>query len=188
MQRELFELKKRMELLEEYNKEGMDGKFLDQIKEMVELLSSIYNEKVNSYEGVATNRSKNVEPINEIEFLVKPFDYRMLNVDDTYVEKFSIIRTNELEKSDTLKAHDTFWQSHYIVKGNIYGSVPFELVDEKSVSLLRSYGWYVKKVKVYELGKNFDVQSERAFLNRFSKFMLIKEVNSKVFFLLDYGN
>jgi hypothetical protein len=189
MQREILELKKRVELLESYNQLNQDDKFMEQIREMVQLLNTIYNEKQNSYENKKNVNTNSMDPINEIEFIVKPFDYRMLNLDDTYVEKFSISRTNELERSNALKAHDKFWGTHYTVKGNIYGSFPLELADEKSLNMLKSFGWYVKKVKVYELGKVFDMESDgRAIINRFSKFMLIKEMNSKIFFLLDYGN
>ncbi|MFZ5969147.1 MAG: hypothetical protein ACOYVK_18480 [Bacillota bacterium] len=125
--------------------------------------------------------------INEVKFLYKPI-MKKNPYEGTYLEEFSQRRTEELKAAKALDVHNRFWQNHEISRGNIFGSVPMELISKDAVRKLLSFGWEEVDVAVLEVKEN--PCSIREFVEycemTFQHFLIVKEKSTGAEIILHY--
>lgn len=136
---------------------------------------------------IHTNRKFISEVINELDFLYKPVD-RINVFEGNYLEKFANERTDQLMKSRSINQHNEFWKIHQTVRGNIYGSVPKELIAEDSRETLRRFGWRDVSVKIHDFGiLNIDVDELINYIEEnFEYFILLFEEETNTHLVLEY--
>jgi len=91
--------------------------------------------------------------ISTLPFLYKPIEVKNY-YDGDYLEKFSERRTDDLKRAGVLELHNKFWMSNNVECGNVFGSIPFELINEEAASILLSYGWEKADVSIYEVAED----------------------------------
>ncbi len=125
--------------------------------------------------------------LNELEFLYKPINKASI-YEGNYLERFSDERTSQLMKSRSINQHNEFWKMNQIVKGNVYGSVPSELLNNDSIETLRRFGWKDVWVKIHDFGAikvSMDVfisELER----KFDDYILLYEEETETHLVLEY--
>jgi len=194
MRQKIFELKKLVNELESYMYNKNDVKILeiankicDTSKQITELQKSDKNEENNNKLKLENEKViDGLEFISSIDFLYKPMGKKNFYEGD-YLEKFAAIRTDELKRADVLKIHNKFWIANEIEKGNIFGSIPIDLINSESNKLLISYGWKSINVDIYK-NKEFTIKKDLFDLikKQFENYLLIKEKKNNEYFILDY--
>jgi hypothetical protein len=133
------------------------------------------------------NEDKNYRTINTLEFLYKPMHFSNI-YEGNEIEYFSKERTEELVESGAIDAHNEFWQTHEIIYGNVYGSVPSELISKDMFSKLIRCGWKKVSVDIIEY-KNLesDKQMRSVAEKKYRHYILLKENETKSTLLLRYN-
>jgi hypothetical protein len=125
--------------------------------------------------------------INEIKFLYKPV-LKKNYYEGTYLEEFSKKRTEDLKEAKALDIHNRFWQTYEVMRGNVFGSVPQELIQKDATRRLLGYGWdevTVKVIEVCERQCSIKELVEFCELN-FDHFLIVKEKASESEIILHY--
>ncbi len=114
--------------------------------------------------------------INTIPFLYKPIQIDN-PYDGDYLERFSVERTDQLTHAGALNAHNSFWTDHNVMRGNIFGSVPKELLSDDAAYALKRMGWLEVKVDILDFGRRItDVKAVKEFCDEnFNHFIMISE-------------
>ncbi|MGB3367976.1 MAG: hypothetical protein WBA54_10835 [Acidaminobacteraceae bacterium] len=161
--------------------ESLKDEFYDENSIKIELEKSkkvLVKEKVDKFNG---------DVLNTLEFVYKPVT--VINVyDGNYLEEFSERRTEELSKAYAINNHNEFWKQHSTINGNVYGSVPCELIKQTSIDMLIDFGWKSVEVDIV------DYNSEIPDLNNLTKyceslyshFIIINEQNTNEPLVLHY--
>lgn len=127
-----------------------------------------------------------VEKINELTFLYKPMEKKNY-LEGDYLEKFSSQRDNELQKSNAMKIHNTFWKANSVEHGNIFGSVPIDLIDENAASKLLNCGWRIAEVCIYDVKLAMDLwELNDRCLKQFENFLIVKEKRDGYTLIFEY--
>lgn len=125
--------------------------------------------------------------INDVEFLVKTVSVTNAYSDD-YLENFVKVRSDQLENAKAMDAHNEFWMNYMVIHGNVFGSVPRELLKVDSSDKLKSFGWKAVKVSVFDFGKA--LERTLAFYEycdlEFGNYIIVKEVETEAYLLLQY--
>lgn len=128
------------------------------------------------------------EHVNDVPFLIKVVTVTNAYSDD-YLDNFVKVRSEQLEKALAIDAHNRFWMSHQTVHGNVFGSVPSELLRPASLEKLKSFGWKDVNVEVYDFGK--DLERTMAFYEycdiEFGKYVIVREMETKSYLVLKYN-
>ena len=128
-----------------------------------------------------------LQHINSIPFIYKPV-LKKNYYEGNYLEEFSNIRTSELKEAKALDIHNKFWQNHEILRGNIFGSLPQELINKESVSKLLRYGWDKVVVEVYEISQRKCTTKDLVeFCElKYANFLMVKEKSTGAELILHY--
>lgn len=125
--------------------------------------------------------------INDITFLVKTVSVTNAYSDD-YLVNFVKVRSDQLENAKAIDAHNEFWMNYSVVHGNVFGSIPMELIPVASVEKLKSFGWKEVTVSVFDFGK--ELERTMAFYEycdlEFGSYIIVKEVETEAYLLLKY--
>lgn len=133
------------------------------------------------------NNEKDYKIINTIEFLYKPMYFQNV-YEGNEIEYYSKDRTEELIESACIEAHNDFWQSHEIIYGNVYGSLPFELASKEGVAKLLKCGWKKANVDIVEFSKSISIDKAREIAERkYRHYILLKEIETNCILLLRYN-
>lgn len=133
------------------------------------------------------NAAKEYKTINTIEFLYKPMYFQNI-YEGNEIEYYSKDRTEELIESGTIEAHNEFWQTHDIVYGNVYGSLPIELASKEGVAKLLKCGWKKTNVDIIEFSKTLTVEEVRKIAEtKYRHYILLKEIETQSLLLLRYN-
>ncbi len=126
--------------------------------------------------------------INTIPFLMKPVMRENL-YEGNYLEAFSEERTEQLMRSRAINNHNEFWKQHETIRGNVYGSVPVELIAEDSVTALVTCGWEIVEVDILDFGqKRVDIRQVTEFCQKnFDYFILVKESSTDTILALVFN-
>ncbi|QEK12804.1 hypothetical protein FQB35_10970 [Crassaminicella thermophila] len=111
-----------------------------------------------------------LENINTISFLYKPI-LKKNYYEGTYLEEFSERRTYELKEAKALDVHNKFWQTHEVLRGNIFGSIPLGLISKDVAERLKFFGWDEVCVDVFE------VQERKCSMKELVEYCKIKFLN-----------
>jgi hypothetical protein len=125
--------------------------------------------------------------INSLEFLYKPMHF--INVyEGNEIEYYSRERTEELMESGAIDAHNDFWQHHETVYGNVYGSLPVELVNREAAGKLTRYGWKKTVVDIIEFKNECDEMAIREIAERkYRHYIIIREKETQGILVLRYN-
>lgn len=133
------------------------------------------------------NKARDYKIINTIEFLYKPMYFQNI-YEGNEIEYFSKDRTEELVESGAIEVHNDFWQTHEIIYGNVYGSVPLELVGKEGVGKLLKCGWKKATVDVVEFNRELGVTKIREISEKkYRHYILLKEIETESILLLRYN-
>ncbi|MBN2898793.1 MAG: hypothetical protein JXO44_08455 [Clostridia bacterium] len=134
-----------------------------------------------------TNRKFSSTIINELKFLYKPVE-RINVFEGNYLERFADERTDQLMKSRSINQHNEFWKLHQTVRGNVYGSVPAELLSQDSLDTLRRFGWKDVEVRIHDFGVlNVDVDELIHHIEeKFEHYILLFEEETSTHLVLEY--
>lgn len=125
--------------------------------------------------------------INKLPFLIKPILKKDYFKGD-YLEKFAAERTMQLKDADALISHNNFWKEHEDIKGNVFGSLPIEMMTSHSVSKLLQMGWREANVNVidFKMKKIEEKAVSRYCEKNFEQFILVKEKATGTYLALEY--
>ncbi len=127
------------------------------------------------------------ETINTLAFLYKPT--RRENVyEGNYLEHFAEERTEQLMHARAINQHNEFWKQHETIHGNVYASVPVELIQKESVEALERMGWDHVSVNVIDFGVQAVEKREliRICEESFPKYILLREATTDSYIVLEY--
>lgn len=143
-------------------------------------------EEENKRTGVSIHLKYN--KINTLPFLYKPINRRNY-YDGDYLVKFAEDRTRDLKDAKALDAHNKFWIEHKTVKGNIFGSLPTEFLNEKEKNSLYRNGWRDVSVDILDMkGDNTELRDVIKFCEEsFNYYILIKEEQTNSYLILKYN-
>lgn len=172
---------------------------LDEIGKLIDILrdeaSRYYKEK--SFDQYSLNEADNSSDsdrdviytiINSIPFLVKKVETDDI-FEDNYLVSFCEERTRELMKARAINTHNEFWKQHQTVAGNVYGSVPSELLRKENVEILTDYGWTDASVdiidfKVSGYGKD---RVLKYVSENFGSYIIVDELRTSSLLVLRYN-
>ena len=162
------------------NKLGLD-KALDEMIDLCINLKSQLEEKKKISEDIS------LKNINLVPFIYKPI-IKKNYYEGSYLEEFSHTRTAELKDAKALDTHNKFWINHEIMRGNIFGSLPKELVNKDSVSRLLRYGWDEVIVEVFEvIDRKCTMKELVDFCEiNYKNFLMVKEKSTGAELILHY--
>lgn len=173
---------------------------LDEILKLIDILrdeaSHYYKEKSFDQYSIGEisdedddDRGVVYSVINSIPFLVKN-----VLVDDIYEKNYLVTfceeRTRELMKARAINTHNEFWKQHQTVAGNIYGSVPSELLRKENIELLKDYKWIEKSVDIIDF-KVSGYSKERILkyvAENFRSYIIVDEIRTKTLLVLRYND
>lgn len=152
------------------------------IKENVTALENEVNRVNNNATGVYYKH------INTIEFLVKPVEVDK-PYEGNYLEQYAAKRAYELERSKALSGHDKFWTEHSVLKTNVFGLVPVEMIPEASTKMLLEMGWKKVNVDVLDFGVNTkDLRQVYSFCDQnFENYLALKEKSTMATVVLKFA-
>jgi len=171
---------------------------LDEIVKLIDILredaSRYYKEKsfdqysIGELEG-ETDEDQGVifSVINSIPFLIKHAEVDDLN-EDNYLVAFCEERTRELMKARAINTHNEFWKQHETVAGNVYGSVPSELLRKENIEILRDYGWVEKSVDIIDFKVSGYTKDRilKYVSDHFKSYIIVHETRTKSLLVLRY--
>lgn len=171
--------------------------FQGNIKQIRSILSTIEQEfgkavisadsVVISKENEKKTMSRPYNIINTIEFMYKPTK-RIDIFEGSYLEFFAEERTEQLMKAMAINQHNEFWKQHKTVNGNVFGSVPVELIKSENVEMLAKFGWHEVNVNILDFGRKVEDERELVrFCNiSFPHYILILEDTTNSYLVLEY--
>ncbi|GAB6106164.1 hypothetical protein [Fusibacter bizertensis] len=132
-------------------------------------------------------KNNGYKTINTLEFLYKPMYFQNI-YEGNEIEFFSKERTEELNESGVIEAHNDFWQAHEIIYGNVYGSLPIELASKEGIATLLKCGWKKVSVDIVEFSVEMDIKAARELAERkYRHYILLKELETQTMLLLRYN-
>lgn len=131
--------------------------------------------------------SPGLEKISIIPFIYKPITVRNYYEGD-YLERFSSQRTNDLKNANVLELHNKFWTSNNVERGNIFGSLPTELIPKDSVTKLLNMGWELADATVYEVDKTMSLSEVFEICNNnFPYYIITSEKKDNYLIVLQFN-
>ena len=129
------------------------------------------------------------ELINEVSFLIKPVAVENV-YDGDYLDHYVETRAKQLSEAGAEEAHNAFWTEYLTLHGNIFGSVPIELLTPESVAYLEKSGWKRVQVSVYDFGEALEITM--AFYEfcdeTFGRYIVVQESKTNAYLVLSFGN
>lgn len=157
-------------------------------KLMKELKDAFYTENAHIIKRTTELdiSSMKYKEINELKFLFKPTHAGNI-YEGNYIEAFCDERTEQLQTAKAFDAHNEFWMQNVTVHGNIFGSVPAELVSPDSEECLLKYGWLSVDVRILDFGKIQDKQMIVDYCDKyFNYYIIIIEKTTGMYLVLRY--
>ncbi len=162
---------------------------VDVIKHMARVIADTAQEIANTVSMIEQKETGvYFKRINTIPFLYKPV-YTNNPYSGNFLENFSRERTHQLARAGAIDQHNQFWTAHQVINGNIFGSVPKELISEDAVFELKRMGWEEVLVEIIDFGKTTtDIKQLYDFCSaNFNKFIFINEQSTKANLALKFA-
>ncbi len=172
--------------LEQAVKESDGAGFNRNLQMIRELCSDL--KLVTQSRETETRKDVPYQVINTIPFLMKPVMRENL-FEGNYLETFSEERTEQLMRSGAINNHNEFWKQHDTIRGNVYGSVPVELIAPEAAAALSSCGWETVEVDILDFGrKRVDIRLATEFCQKnFDYYILVKETSTDMVLALVFN-
>jgi len=160
---------------------NLKDEFYDENSIKIELEKSkkaLTKEKIEKFNG---------DVLNTLEFVYKPVN--VINVyEGNYLEEFSERRTEDLSKAYAINNHNEFWKQHSTINGNVYGSVPCELIKQTSIDILIDFGWKPVEVDIVDYNSEIpDFNNLTKYCKSvYSHFIIINEQKTNETLVLHY--
>jgi len=185
MEQKIMALKRAILELERDKLIKSKGEIIQNIDDIINLCEEIKNnlpkKSIDAYNNIKCSK------INTIPFIYKPVLIKNYFEGD-YIVKFAEARSQDLKKARALDAHNEFWIQHKTIKGNIFGSVPKELLKEESIKSLVRSGWREAEVDIFDIEDC--VEDTREIIsfceNKFKYYILIQEELTNSYLILNY--
>lgn len=133
---------------------------------------------VNEYPGFSL--------ISTLPFLYKPILVKNY-YDGDYLERFSRRRTEDLKGAKVLDLHNKFWMSNNVESGNVFGSIPLELISKESANALLSSGWKKTDVSIFEIEEGINFKELDRFCSKtFEYYIVATEMRNNTKLVLNY--
>lgn len=187
MKSRVLELKRTVSELESYiynnNKEEIN-RLTDKIKYIVGKIETI--NKGDNKKDYNELGKYGMKVITSIPFLYKPLTKKNY-YEGTYLEKFAEQRTDDLKRAKVLDIHNKFWTSNNVERGNVFGSLPTELIDISSKNSLMTYGWNEVNVIIYEVDDNSSIYEISKMCDKFMEnYLIVTEKGKGKILVLEY--
>ncbi|WP_053956464.1 hypothetical protein [Inediibacterium massiliense] len=181
------------------NKYGIK-RLADQIERALELGNKVHLERLvhemmqtcNHIKIELQEKKKNfhaiqLEEINRIPFVYKPI-LKKNYYEGTYLEEFSERRTMELKDAKALDLHNKFWKTYEVLRGNVFGSMPLELIPKEEAQRLKYFGWDEVNVKILEVKeRNCSMKDFSDYCTmHFEHFLIVNEKSTGAELILYY--
>lgn len=111
-----------------------------------------------------------------------PVDMMMKN----HIEVFAEEREQELKRVSLLDIHNQFWAANPVEKGNVYASLPLQLVSLGAEKILQIYGWKRAEANIYQVHRIFDLRSLDECCEEILKHYLITKTKEERYIVLEY--
>lgn len=159
--------------------------------ELIDILSQIKAQCNNAGKLAKNNKENAIYPgfklISTLQFLYKPILVKNYYEGD-YLEKFGMRREEELKRANVFELHNKFWTSNNVEGGNVFGSIPLDLISREAAQKLSSFGWKETEVSVYEIGKEIDIRELDEFCSKtFSHYIIATEMRNNTILVLKYN-
>lgn len=176
---------------------ALDCRDTEEVDVTTRLISSMVLEIKNDFwtkhvdtEGVVIqpirSEKRECRELNTLDFYYKPMLFGNV-YEGNGIELYARDRTEDLVKAGAIEAHNRFWQSHEIIFGTVYGSVPLELISETAGTLLKKFGWKRSAVTVMEYARSLSVEAIRAHAEaHFRHYILLRETETGAIMVLKY--
>ncbi|SNS18526.1 hypothetical protein SAMN05446037_1005167 [Anaerovirgula multivorans] len=195
MNSELYRIKKIANDLGKNSQLTSELKLLQELIESTEtykryLMDICNTQKPQNSVAKAKSLDIKIEKISEEVFLCKPVMVKNYYEGD-YLERFSEIRTSDLKTCGALEIHNKFWTAHEVFGGNIFASIPLELINDTHASKLQRLNWDKVQVDIYEIESGIESKASRGEIintveGMFNHYILVREVYGNVFMILHY--
>ncbi|TCO74568.1 hypothetical protein [Marinisporobacter balticus] len=152
-----------------------------------DMMHACKNIKTQLEEKKKVSNDIKVENINMIPFIYKPI-LKKNYYEGTYLEEFAEMRTSELKDAKVLDIHNKFWKTHEVLRGNIFGSLPSELISKDALNKLKYFGWdevHVDVLEVQKRGCKMQELMEYCEL-QYNHFLIVNEKSSGTELILHY--
>jgi hypothetical protein len=192
MSNEIYRLKNLLYDLEYYiqrNRNSDISKSTQEIRKICDEIDYEYAKDEISLEvEESSQKEKCFEVINVLDFIYIPFNYKMQD-DNIYIKNFSKRRFENLKEASVLSDHNKFWSQHETIDGNIYGSVPIELLNAKKVALLEKSGWEKVSVEIldFECSDLNQKQIKQYCKENLYRYIIIREKETSEILVLNYN-
>jgi hypothetical protein len=192
MSNEIYRLKNLLYDLEYYiqrNRHNEISKSTQEIRKICDEIDYTYTKDEISLEVEESSQGeKCFDVINVLEFIYIPFNYKMQE-DNTYIKNFSKRRFENLKEASVLSDHNKFWSQHETIDGNIYGSVPIELLNVKKVALLEKSGWEKVNVEIMDFTCSdlSQMQIKQYCKENLYRYIIIREKETSEVLVLNYN-
>jgi len=161
--------------------------FLKTIDEIIDISRKMKQVKKNLGKGNSLNKKIKYCKINTIPFIYKPI-IKQNYFEGNYLVKFAEERTRQLQEAKALDVHNEFWINHKTIKGNVFGSVPKELLSDQALNSLYASGWRETSVNILDLKSGGEELKEIIGFceETFNYYILIKEELTDTYMILEY--
>ncbi|HKL41731.1 MAG TPA: hypothetical protein VJ962_04040 [Clostridia bacterium] len=192
MSNEIYRLKNLLYDLEYYiqrNRHSDISKSTQEIRKICDEIDNEYaTDEISLEVEESSQKEKCFQIINVLDFIYIPFNYKMQD-DNIYIKNFSKRRFENLKEASVLSDHNKFWSQHETIDGNIYGSVPIELLNAKKVALLEKSGWDKVSVEILDF-KCSDLnqkQIKQYCKENLYRYIIIREKETSEILVLNYN-
>lgn len=191
MNKEIYKLKNLLYDLEYYIQRDKNDTILECTEDIRKICDRIDSVVKSEKIGIDCENLCNVmeyDVINVLDFIYLPFDY-VSEDDNSYIERFSNRRFENLMNAEALSDHNKFWSQHETVDGNIYGSVPAELLNARKIALLEKVGWNRVSVEIIDFKKlNYSKEDIKNYCRKnLYRYIIIKEKETSEILVLNYN-
>lgn len=191
MQNTILAIKRLVSQMESYVYCDNYDKVNQLAKELLDMTNTIINQCANidnpqAYRNPVEEYS-GFTFISTLSFLYKPILVKNY-YDGDYLEVFNQKRTDELKRAKALELHNKFWISNNVEGGNVFGSIPLELIKKESADVLYACGWEKAEVSIYEVEDEMDLKSLDKFCSRtFEHYIIAMEMKNGTKLVLHYN-
>ncbi len=164
-----------------------DKEQIRRLAEEIELLSAKLVAKSDNspamlleQEQTKTNKVINLKSsvIAERDFLYKPVMVADPYQGD-YLLGFARERSRDLKEAGVFDSHNHFWQDYDIVRANVFGCLPFDLIMETGLALLEKRGWLRARAKYLQIENKCSTNDlTEQLMMKYNAYIIVKDKQS----------